>query len=228
GVRGLRLPGERPPVRLRRHGRLPDRLVVRRRQHSVRFHLIPRGSPRGSGVPSPRALFRRTKTLRVFGNKAPDGGYSRNPGWLGPAPTIPWAYARSLGRLQRLCDNDSGRKRPPADHRRHGRRYAFHMCGRYTQMATWAELWEYFNLVPAAPVEVVARYNVAPSQAVPVVRADADGQRTLAMLKWGFVPSWSKDGKIAPINAMSETVTEKPMFRGAFKKRRCLIAADGF
>jgi putative SOS response-associated peptidase YedK len=95
-------------------------------------------------------------------------------------------------------------------------------------MATWAELWEYFNLVPSAPVEVVARYNVAPSQTVPVVRADAEGQRTLAMLKWGFVPSWSKDGKIAPINAMSETVTEKPMFRGALKKRRCLIAADGF
>jgi putative SOS response-associated peptidase YedK len=102
------------------------------------------------------------------------------------------------------------------------------MCGRFTQMATWKELVEYFNLVGAKPAEVTPRYNVAPSQQVAVVREDAEGKRHLAFLRWGFIPSWSKDGKIAPINAMSETVGEKPMFRSAFKKRRCLLAATGF
>jgi putative SOS response-associated peptidase YedK len=102
------------------------------------------------------------------------------------------------------------------------------MCGRYTQMATWKELVEYFNLVGVQPAEVTARYNVAPSQQVSVVREDDKGERHLSFLRWGFIPSWSKDGKIAPINAMSETVGEKPMFRSAFKKRRCLLTATGF
>jgi putative SOS response-associated peptidase YedK len=95
-------------------------------------------------------------------------------------------------------------------------------------MATWAELVEYFRLVPSTPVDLVQRHNIAPSQQVSAIRVDAHGGRVLATLKWGFVPSWSKDGKIAPINAMSETVAEKPMFRAAFKKRRCLLPATGF
>src|ERR1700722_11641561 len=102
------------------------------------------------------------------------------------------------------------------------------MCGRYTQMATWAELWEYFNLLGPSPAGNAARYNVAPSQRVPVVRAYEEGRRVLDLMRWGFVPSWSKDGKIAPVNAMSETAADKPMFRSAFKKRRCVLPATGF
>jgi putative SOS response-associated peptidase YedK len=94
-------------------------------------------------------------------------------------------------------------------------------------MYSWAEVVEYFRIIPSTPEEWIARYNVAPSQMVPDVREDAEG-RYLGVLKWGFVPSWSKDGKIAPINAMSETVGEKPMFRSAFRKRRCLLPASGF
>jgi putative SOS response-associated peptidase YedK len=101
------------------------------------------------------------------------------------------------------------------------------MCRRYTQMATWSELVEYFNLIPSTPVELTPRFNVAPTQQVAAVRVE-EGERRLALLKWGFIPSWSKDGKIAPINAVSEAVAEKPMFRGAFKKRPCLVPATGF
>jgi putative SOS response-associated peptidase YedK len=75
------------------------------------------------------------------------------------------------------------------------------------------------------------RYNIAPTQQVPAVRATADALgRELISLKWGLIPSWSKDPKIANslINARAESVAEKPAFRSAFKRRRCLILADGF
>jgi putative SOS response-associated peptidase YedK len=104
------------------------------------------------------------------------------------------------------------------------------MCGRYSLATPWQRLAERFGIRVADVPELFAhpRYNVAPSQTVPGVRVEADGERHLAALKWGFVPSWSKDGKIAPINAMSETVGEKPMFRSAIRKRRCLVPAHGF
>jgi putative SOS response-associated peptidase YedK len=75
------------------------------------------------------------------------------------------------------------------------------------------------------------RYNIAPTQHVAAVRASPDaGQNELVPLKWGLIPSWSKDPKIATslINARGETVAEKPSFRSAFKKRRCLILTDGY
>jgi putative SOS response-associated peptidase YedK len=75
------------------------------------------------------------------------------------------------------------------------------------------------------------RYNIAPTQDVLVVRdAEEGGAREVAMLRWGLVPSWAKEVQSgAPqINARSETLAEKPMFRTAYKKRRCLIPADGF
>jgi putative SOS response-associated peptidase YedK len=78
-----------------------------------------------------------------------------------------------------------------------------------------------------------ARYNIAPTQDVLVVRADpADGRRAAAMLRWGLIPSWSASDKAGTgpplINARAETLAEKPTFRTAFRLRRCLIPADGF
>ena len=84
------------------------------------------------------------------------------------------------------------------------------------------------------PVEdiLAPRYNVAPSQIVPVIRRpqSGDGLRELAGCKWGLIPYWAKDPKIGNnlINAKAETLAEKPSFKHAFTKRRCLIPADGF
>jgi putative SOS response-associated peptidase YedK len=76
---------------------------------------------------------------------------------------------------------------------------------------------------------MMPRYNVAPTQQVGVVRT-ADGQRELSFMQWGLVPRWAKDPKIGSqmINARAETAAEKPSFRDAFKRRRCLVVADGF
>jgi len=76
-----------------------------------------------------------------------------------------------------------------------------------------------------------ARYNIAPTQPIAAVRQrEHQGQREFAWLRWGLIPSWAKDTKIASstINARSETAPEKPAFRSAFKSRRCLILADGY
>jgi len=104
------------------------------------------------------------------------------------------------------------------------------MCGRYrlkdTDVLT-AHLRRTFNL----PDWVEGpRYNVAPSQDIPVVTADANGTAHLTTMRWGLVPYWEKSEKpkLAPINAQSEGVTEKALFRQAVQKRRCLVPADGF
>lgn len=100
------------------------------------------------------------------------------------------------------------------------------MCGRYTLRTHWQKIADYFGiLVTDVPELFAARYNGAPTQQVLAVRQDAEGQRQAAILKWGFIPYWSKDGKIAPINAMSEAASEKPMFRTAIRKRRCPLPA---
>ena len=74
------------------------------------------------------------------------------------------------------------------------------------------------------------RFNVAPTQPIITIRMTDAGTRTLAMSRWGLIPSWSKDGVAATkmINARGETLSEKPSFREAFQQRRCLIPADGF
>ncbi len=74
------------------------------------------------------------------------------------------------------------------------------------------------------------RYNVAPSQDILVIRQSESGERTAAPLKWGLIPHWAKDPTIGNrmINARGETVAEKPSFRSAFKRRRCIIPASGF
>ena len=101
------------------------------------------------------------------------------------------------------------------------------MCGRYTLTADADSIQLAFNLASIDGHEV-PRYNIAPSQQVAVI-TDRDPQ-ALSYIKWGLVPSWAKDPKIGNrmINARSETAAEKPSFRTAFKRRRCLIPADGY
>lgn len=103
------------------------------------------------------------------------------------------------------------------------------MCGRFSQTASPAEIAQQFS-VPDPPL-CSPRYNIAPAQSVAAMRVDPSSTvRTLVMLRWGLIPSWAKDPKIGHqcINAKAETVAEKPSFRSAFKKRRCLIIATGF
>jgi putative SOS response-associated peptidase YedK len=101
------------------------------------------------------------------------------------------------------------------------------MCGRFTLHTTGALVAQQFEL-PNTP-DLQPRYNIAPTQDVAVVRQEA-GVRALVALRWGVVPSWSKEPSIGVrmINARGETVAEKPAFRAAFKYRRCLVLADGF
>tara|TARA_Y100001960_G_C14703121_1_gene842820 strand:- start:932 stop:1600 length:669 start_codon:yes stop_codon:yes gene_type:complete len=103
------------------------------------------------------------------------------------------------------------------------------MCGRYTQYSTWDELVAYFDVIPTMAPNLQARYNIAPTQAAPVVRLGISG-RKLSSVCWSLVPSWSKEprSKYNMINARLESVTEKSPFRSAFKSRRCLVPADGW
>ena len=101
------------------------------------------------------------------------------------------------------------------------------MCGRFTAKLTWQQIHDLYNITPQAEPELAPRYNVAPTQMIPVVRLDKDGQRELAMLRWGLIPSWASDPKIM-INARAETIATAPSFRSAFKKRHRLIPASGF
>lgn len=102
------------------------------------------------------------------------------------------------------------------------------MCGRYSLHAHPDVIALQFGL-PAAP-QMRPRFNIAPTQHAPVVRIDASGMRELAQLRWGLIPSWSKDPSIGTrmINARAETVADKPSFRSAFRHRRCLVPADGY
>jgi putative SOS response-associated peptidase YedK len=104
------------------------------------------------------------------------------------------------------------------------------MCGRFLNRIPAAETALLFGTTNPL-LNYPARYNIAPTQDVPVVRSNADTKvRTLDMLRWGLVPFWAKDTKISYslINAMGETVADKPSFRDAFKNRRCIVPADGF
>lgn len=103
------------------------------------------------------------------------------------------------------------------------------MCGRYTLKAEGWKVVDLFGLLEEPDLE--PRYNIAPTQQIPVVLEDASNDgRTLEMMHWGLIPSWAKDPSIGArmINARAETVSEKPSYRSAFKRRRCLIVADGF
>ncbi|QDU86668.1 Putative SOS response-associated peptidase YedK [Pirellulimonas nuda] len=105
------------------------------------------------------------------------------------------------------------------------------MCGRFTLKTPARDLIAALDLASSDRQLGLfePRWNIAPTQQVPVVRLDGGAREAVAM-RWGLIPSWSKEpGKGAPlINARSETVAEKPSFRTALKRRRCLMPADGF
>jgi putative SOS response-associated peptidase YedK len=129
------------------------------------------------------------------------------------------------GELSRVCFPSSrifARNRVPE-------RYS--MCGRYSLTRREAEIEERFGIEQLLMdrADFKPRYNIAPTQLVPVI-VDQDGQRVLAEMKWGLIPFWAKDiKKTKPIiNARSESIAEKPFFKQAANKRRCLIPADGF
>ncbi|MEM9682947.1 MAG: SOS response-associated peptidase [Pseudomonadota bacterium] len=103
------------------------------------------------------------------------------------------------------------------------------MCGRYSLTTPTEGLRALFGFdeLPNLP----PRYNIAPTQDVAAVRSSPDnGKRSFTLFRWGLIPSWAKDPSIGSkmINARAETVAEKPAYRAAFRRRRCLIPADGF
>lgn len=103
------------------------------------------------------------------------------------------------------------------------------MCGRFSLTQLIEAIADSFH-VTSVP-ELSPRYNISPTQQVATVWQNyQDSDRELKLLYWGLIPSWAKEPKIGAklINARAETVEEKPSFRSAFKKRRCLILADGF
>ena len=102
------------------------------------------------------------------------------------------------------------------------------MCGRVTIQTPAAEIAREFALTGVHLGLERPRYNLAPTQLMPVVAND--GERKLDAYRWGLIPSWAKDASIGNklINARGETVAEKPSFRSAFKRRRCLVVVDGW
>lgn len=106
------------------------------------------------------------------------------------------------------------------------------MCGRYTNATTWAEVHAASTPLPVlAPAEPPGiELNIAPTALAWVLRPDAEGALHAARLRWGLVPAWSEvaSTKFSAFNARVESVAEKPVFRGAFRARRCLVPASGW
>lgn len=105
------------------------------------------------------------------------------------------------------------------------------MCGRYYRRSDKQRIAEAFHVGVPPTFDILPSYNVAPQPFQPVVRLNHDtGEREFAQMRWGLVPFWSKDAKIAysTINAKCETCATSPTFREALKRRRCLVPADGF
>jgi putative SOS response-associated peptidase YedK len=103
------------------------------------------------------------------------------------------------------------------------------MCGRFSNKARPEQIEKEFKVGAKNPGIYKPRYNIAPTQMIDTV-IEKTGERIIEQLKWGLVPSWSKDPEMGNrmINARAETITEKPSFREAFKSRRCIIPATGF
>lgn len=105
------------------------------------------------------------------------------------------------------------------------------MCGRYTLRRTAEEVAEAFGAAPVGDLEWSGpRYNIAPTQDALFIRSTESGRRQLASGRWGLVPFWVDDPDDFPtlINGRAESAADKPSFRDAFRKRRCLVPADGF
>ena len=106
------------------------------------------------------------------------------------------------------------------------------MCGRYHLNSTPSEVSKHFDV--DVRDNFPPRYNIAPTQPIATIRMSETRSREYALMRWGFIPSWAKGdylkrlGSKPLINARAETVAEKPTFRSAFKRRRCLVPADGF
>ena len=104
------------------------------------------------------------------------------------------------------------------------------MCGRFALFAPPGQLVEYFDLAEPPTEALEPHYNVTPGRRVAAVRVRRDGGRRLDLLHWGLVPFWAKDRRIGYklVNARLETLADKPAFREALARRRCLIPASGF
>ncbi|MFI8565669.1 SOS response-associated peptidase [Rhodococcus sp. NPDC078407] len=111
------------------------------------------------------------------------------------------------------------------------------MCGRYASTRSDTDLQAVFDIAETVGDEVPPSYNVAPTQTVRTVlerapkdQPESDAVRQLRSVRWGLIPSWAKDAKIGSrlINARSETITEKPSFKKAASRRRCIVPADGY
>lgn len=102
------------------------------------------------------------------------------------------------------------------------------MCGRYAMKGSATELADAFQLVRS--LDFPGRFNIAPTSLAPVIRQSPEGERVADLLRWGLIPNWAKDASIGNKlnNARAETVAEKPSFRTAYKRRRCLVPALGF
>ncbi len=102
------------------------------------------------------------------------------------------------------------------------------MCGRFAFYSPSEAAAALFGV--EASVDLDPRYNIAPTQDVAAIRNAESGERELVLLRWGLVPFWARDPSIGNrmINARAETVAEKPAFRAAYRRRRCLVLADGF
>jgi len=105
------------------------------------------------------------------------------------------------------------------------------MCGRYYRRSDKQQIAEAFRLGLPTTFEILPSFNVCPQSFQPIVRLDEEsGERELTQARWGLVPFWAKDPKIAynTINAKAETLSTSPAFREALKRRRCLVPLDGF
>ena len=102
------------------------------------------------------------------------------------------------------------------------------MCGRFAFYSPTEAAAALFGVTVA--IDLTPRYNIAPTQDIAAVRIGEDGDREFALFRWGLIPFWAKDPSIGNrmINARAETVAEKPAYRAAYRKRRCIVLADGF